>query len=88
VAKHYRWSLALRPHDDKALASPALAEFDAVISPTIRVSQPASSGVDVGDTLWQGGSLPALDQGQFYFVEIPAEQQPEFVLESLFRLRT
>lgn len=87
VAKHYRWSLALRPHGGSALASPALAEFDAVISPTSRVPKPASSGVDVGAVLWHGGSLPVLDQGQFYFVEIPAEQQPEFVLESLVRLR-
>ncbi|SEJ38854.1 hypothetical protein SAMN04244572_03772 [Azotobacter beijerinckii] len=86
VAKHYRWSLALRPRG-AAPASPALAEFDAVISPIIRVPKPASSGVDVGAVLWHGGSLPVLDQGQFYFVEIPAEQQPELVLESLAWLR-
>jgi len=87
VAKHYRWSLTLRPQGGTALASPVMAEFDAVISPSIRVPQPASSGVDVGIALWHGGSLPALDQGQFYFVEIPVEQQPEFVLESLAQLR-
>lgn len=87
VAKHYRWSLALRPRGGSALASPALAEFDAVISPTVRVPRPASSGVDVSAVLWHGSSLPVLDQGQFYFVEIPADQQPELVLESLARLR-
>ncbi|WP_061288467.1 hypothetical protein [Azotobacter vinelandii] len=87
VARHYRWSLAWRPRGDADLGPPALAEFDALISADLRLQRPASSGVDVGAVLWQGGDLPTLDQGQFYFVEIPADQQPEFVLDSLARLR-
>ena len=65
----------------------SLAEFDAVISPTLRVPEPSSSGVDISLPLWDGAPLPALDKGQFYFVEIPASQRPESVLESLARLR-
>lgn len=87
VAKHYRWSLALRPRGNVEWVSPSLAEFDAVISPTIRAAAPTSSGVDVSSALWSGGALPALGQGQFYFAEIPADHEPEHVLESLTRLR-
>ena len=87
VARHYRWSLALRPQGDGVAESPTLAEFDAVISPTLGVAPPASTGVDVSEALWGGAALPALAAGQFYFVEIPETQRPEFVLESLDRLR-
>lgn len=87
VARHYRWSLALRPQGDGVAESPTLAEFDAVISPTLGVAPPASTGVDVSEALWGGAALPALAAGQFYFVEIPETQRPEFVLESLARLR-
>ena len=87
VTRHYRWSIALRPQGDAVQASPALADFDAVISPTVRVPVPASTGRDVGSVLWSGEALPALETGQFYFAEIPATQQPESVLENLARLR-
>jgi hypothetical protein len=87
VTRHYRWSIALRPQGDAALASPALPDFDAVISPTVRVPVPASTGRDVSAALWGGEALPALEAGQFYFAEIPATQQPESVLENLARLR-
>ncbi|HEY9193218.1 MAG TPA: hypothetical protein VIO81_10105 [Methyloversatilis sp.] len=87
VTRHYRWSIALRPQGDAVQASPALPDFDAVISPTIRVPVPASTGRDVSAALWGGEALPALEAGQFYFAEIPATQQPESVLENLARLR-
>jgi hypothetical protein len=87
VARHYRWSLALRPQGNGVAESPALAEFDALISPTLGVAPPGSTGVDVGEALWRGEALPALAAGQFYFVEIPESRRPEFVLESLARLR-
>lgn len=87
VARHYRWSLALRPQGTGVAESPTLAEFDAVLSPVILAVEPVSTGVDVGQSLWNGAALPALDKGQFYFVEIPDSQRPEFVLESLARLR-
>lgn len=87
VARHYRWSLVLRPRGDAELVSPSPADFDALISPTARVNASMSSGVDVSAALWAGSALPVLGSGQFYFVEIPAEQHPELVLESLARLR-
>jgi len=87
VTRHYRWSIALRLPRDKVVTSPALTDFDAVISPSIRVPVPASTGVDISDLLWNEAPLPALEAGQFYFAEVPANQQPESVLESLARLR-
>jgi hypothetical protein len=88
VTRHYRWSIALRLQDDTACASPALADFDAVISPALRVPVPASTGLDISLPLWRGGAMPALDRGQFYFADIPADAKPEAVLESLAALRT
>lgn len=87
VAKHYRWSIALRPQGDALLPSPALADFDAVISPSLRVPAPSSTGVDVSQALWSGTALPVLEAGQFCFADIPASQKPESVLESLAALR-
>ncbi len=87
VAHHYRWSLALRPQGDGVAGSPVLAEFDAVLSPSVLATEPVSVGVDVSQPLWNGGALPALGKGQFFFAEIPETQRPEFVLESLARLR-
>lgn len=87
VAHHYRWSLALRPRGGAVAGSPVLAEFDAVLSSAIVAAQPVSIGVDVSQALWDGELLPPLGEGQFYFVEIGATQRPEFVLESLARLR-
>jgi len=87
VAHHYRWSLALRPQGAAVAESPVLAEFDAVLSSAFRAAMPVSTGVDVSQPLWAGAALPALGAGEFYFVEIPASQRPEFVLESLARLR-
>ncbi len=88
VTRHYRWSIALRPQGDAVSASPALPDFDSVISPSVRVAVPASTGVDVSQSLWSGSALPPLENGQFYFAEVPPDQQPEFVLEAVARLRT
>ncbi|MBS0371972.1 MAG: hypothetical protein JSS57_22545 [Proteobacteria bacterium] len=87
VAHHYRWSLALRPQGAAVAESPVLAEFDAVLSSAFQAAMPVSTGVDVSQPLWEGAALPALGAGEFYFVEIPESQRPEFVLESLARLR-
>ncbi|MDP3287608.1 MAG: hypothetical protein Q8M64_04810, partial [Methyloversatilis sp.] len=87
VAKHYRWSIALRAQGDALLPSPALADFDAVISPSLCVPAPSSAGVDVSQALWSGAALPVLEAGQFWFADIPASQKPESVLEWLAALR-
>ena len=58
-----------------------------MLSAAIAAPQPVSTGVDVSAALWSGSPLPALSQAQFYFAEIPEAQRPEFVLESLARLR-
>lgn len=87
VAHHYRWSLALRPRSSGVLESPVLGEFDAVLSRDVTAAPPVSTGVDVSLPLWASEALPALAPGQFYFAEVPAHQRPEFVLESLARLR-
>lgn len=87
VAGHYRWPLVLRPGSGGVAACGVLAEFGAVISPTVRVMPPASCGVDISDALWGDETPPPLDKGQFYFVDIPSRQIPEKVLEKLALLR-
>lgn len=87
VTRHYRWSIALHLQGDTQPSSPALPDFDAVISSVLQVPMPASTGVDISQLLWSGSALPSLQTGHFYFAEIPADQQPESVLESLARLR-
>ncbi|NTV09415.1 MAG: hypothetical protein HGA47_01400 [Zoogloea sp.] len=87
VAKHYRWSLVLRPQDEAVFASPTLAEFDAVISPVRRALDGPALGLDVSQSFGEGAALPRLDNREFYFVEVAVDARPEFVLESLARLR-
>lgn len=87
VARHYRWAIAVRPNCDRVISSPILADFDAVLSKTTYASEPVSTGVDVSDLLWSGQKPPSIGKDQFYFVEIPETQKPEFVLDSLASLR-
>jgi len=88
VAAHYRWSLVLRPGRGGVAECATLTAFDAVISQTCRVVVPASTGVDISERLWSDDVPPTLAQGQFYFVEIPATQRPELVLEKIAQLRS
>lgn len=89
VAKHYRWGVAVRLGDAPLAALPAPGDVDALIGGTAAevAGAPCALGLDVGDALWSGAEPPALAPGQFYFVDIPKDQRPELVLDSLTKLR-
>jgi hypothetical protein len=82
VAAHYRWELGLRlPRGHCATA----AGLGFVLAP-----QPAAGatlGLRVPAAFWDGAAPPACPTGGFRFAEIPAEANPEGVLERLAALR-
>lgn len=87
VARHYRWSVALRL-GAPLLELPAAEDIQALIGSAKAIEGAScATGVDVGERLWSGQALPALGERQFHFAEIPRNHQPEQVLESLARLR-
>lgn len=87
VAKHYRWPLAVRLGAAGVLANPALAEIDVLIGGGSRPEGGIAHGREVSAELWGNGTLPSLAADQFYFVEVPRDEQPEHVLDCLARLR-
>lgn len=87
VVRHYRWSLALRLPNDAAPTPEMLADFDAVISPTLEAAGTAALGRDISAAVAAGGAFVPLQGRQFYFAEIDPGSRPESVLETLARLR-
>lgn len=88
VAKHYRWSVAVRVGAAPLAQVPAATDVDALIGPAaVLADAQCAVGVDVSEPLWAGADVPALGANQFRFVDIPRTQQPELVLDSLAKLR-
>lgn len=87
VTRHYRWAIAIRSNCENVLSSKVLADFDAILTSTMPADKPVSTGVDISECLWSGLKPPAIGKEQFYFVEIPETQNPEFVLDCLAGLR-
>ncbi|BAL25456.1 hypothetical protein [Azoarcus sp. KH32C] len=88
VARHYRWSVALRLGDAPLAAQPAIEDVQALIGPAAAIhGADVATGLDVSEALWAGQEIPARGARQFWFAEIPREQKPESVLENLARLR-
>jgi hypothetical protein len=87
VVRHYRWSVALRLPGGAVLSAEALAEFDAVISPSLEQAGSAAVGRDISALFALDGSIPPLVGRQFYFAEIDPGLRPESVLEAVSRLR-
>lgn len=87
VVKHYRWGLALHTGNAEQPCDIPPGEADAVIGTVAPARDGGAWGIDVSTRLWSGEAVPELDAGQFYYVEIPATQQPEHVLECLTWLR-
>lgn len=84
VAAHYRWGAVLRA---RVAAEAKLDGFDALISDGSPPAGIQSFGADISETFSSGGDLPPLAPGQFGFLQIPVEAQPERVLEVLAGLR-
>ena len=87
VARHYRWGVAWRTHADSATAEAIATAVDAIIGADLSATSGKPMGVDLGTAPWSGAAVPPLAPDQFYFAEIPPDQQPEQVLETLTRLR-
>lgn len=83
VATHYRWELGLRL--PLAKADPGMVEgIGFFIAPH---SLAAPTGILTPDTFWTGSPPPACPAGQFRAADIPAEANPELVLDRLALLR-
>ena len=84
VASHYRWDLGVRLSGQSMPSGPA-ADVNFWIAPR------AISGVPVGIVVpagfWSGEAPPEPPAGGFRFAEIPADAEPESVLERLAVLR-
>lgn len=87
VVRHYRWSVALRLPSGAVPGEDALAEFDAVISPSLEQSGAAVLGRDISAGFARDGDVAPLVGRQFYFAEIDPGLRPESVLDALTRLR-
>lgn len=87
VVRHYRWSVALRLPGGAAPSPEALADFDAVISPTLEQAGAAALGRDISASFAQDGAIAPRTGRQFYFAEIDPGLRPESVLEAVTRLR-
>lgn len=87
VAKHYRWPTAIRLAGHEVAPGPAVNDIEVFIGSGHLQGRGLAQGLDIGTSLWAGGELPIPSAVQFYFVEVPPEQRPEHVLESLGRLR-
>ena len=87
VAAHYRWSTVLRLHMLFDGSPAALDGFAGVIAPDGAGRAICSWGRDDSAKFVTGVAVDPLIGGQFYFVEMSAQQQPEAVLEQLACLR-
>lgn len=91
VAKHYRWPVALRLPTAEIPEVIDASDVSLVIGSAPAAAPSTPSGmiwaVDVGGALWSGQDLPSLAAGQIFFVEIPADEIPEKVLEGLGTVR-
>jgi hypothetical protein len=81
VAANYRWDVGLRVRDE--LAGDTVAALDFVIATK---SVAALGGIELGDEFWSGAAAAPADVRLRYAV-IPANAQPELVLERLESLR-
>lgn len=83
VAAHYRWDVGLRLPQGRLAAGGEGLGF--VLAP--RPAQGVAVGLKVPAEFWGGGAPPECPAGGFRFAEIPAEANPEGVLERLAVLR-
>jgi hypothetical protein len=88
IANHYRWQvgiLAPQAGNGAAIAAAAAAAPDFWITAEPVVGK--TCGAIVGAAFWTGEAAPARPDGGFLYAAIPADAQPEAVLERLASLR-
>ncbi len=87
VARHYRWSVALRLPSFAQVPAEAVAGLDAVIAEAGSYDGSLPFGSDISAAFAAGQAIAPPPTGQFQFVEIAPGLRPEAVLEMLARLR-
>lgn len=87
VARHYRWSVALRLPVFAQVPAEAMAGLDAVIAEAGCYDGSLPFGSDISAAFVAGQTIAPPPTGQFQFVEIAPGLRPETVLEMLARLR-
>ena len=85
VAAHYRWDVGLRLPGEGRYGYEGAAGLAFALG--ARVLPGLVTGVAVPSGYWSGGDVPARAEGGFRYAEIPAEANPESVLERLAALR-
>lgn len=83
LAAHYRWELGLRVPSGSSIGT--LGGPDFWIAP--RTVSGIRVGAAVGIGFWEGETAPVYPEGGFWFLEIPAKENPEHVLDRLATLR-
>ena len=83
IAGHYRWDCGLRQATASNIAGAEGLDFCIAADAT---SGPRS-GIAIAGERWSSGEVPAVPEGGFRFVEVPADAVPESVLERLATLR-
>jgi hypothetical protein len=83
LAEHYRWAIGIKvPRGDN---------LEALKGPDFWIAPHAVAGARIGVTtppkFWSGEVRPERSTGGFIFVEVPAAEKPESVLERLATLR-
>lgn len=85
LAHHYRWDVGLQfPALADAIDDGAVAAFDFVVAPR---ALGAHVGLLLPGEFWSGGAAAPVPAGGFLYGVVPADAQPEAVLQALAQLR-
>ncbi len=86
VAHHYRWSVGVKlPVVIDDFDVPETIDFS--IMPIEPKAGSGVTGIDITNSIWDGeGGVSAPEKG-FYYLSIPEDSKPEYVLEILSNLR-
>jgi hypothetical protein len=84
VCKHYRWDIGLRLEDGAGFLGDT-GDMAFIIAP--RPPTGTVAGVATPAAFWADASPPAVPAGGFRFTQIPADANPEHVLQRLKTLR-
>lgn len=75
IAGHYRWDVGLR---HEGVVAPAGIDFQVAAAPAAGLP----TGLALGADFWRDGA-PTPEGGEFIFASVPADAQPETVLQRL-----